>query len=469
MTPQEREHLLNDLNSRQPARHTTPKPSSYPRIGETLALIFLLSPCATFWNDDLHEMTYGDNPLANLLLFGLLAVSCWLIALSCFAMPKGKRAPSIGFGRNVAVLCVAVVGVVLPWWTLVTEGVRSWLYPGPSGLNFLIALMVFASSWGVALGIARRTWWHPSFTVAGDALVERGSPAAEPRPAVDTAHTAANPVVTEHRDVPETNPAAEAVDAAAAMPARLDSTTRPSSQVKPTSVLSTRRQTASSECDDSRPVVFRNELPAGTDSARLIKQLRAAQEGAGEWARSVLADPRAVIFDSETTGLKDPYFVEVAVVEVTTGDVLFQTRLNPEASIERDATEVHGMRRRELQGEPLFTQIMPKFAAALEGRRVVVYNADYDLSVMKNELWRAKEDRSTEWKRLLVDAAVLQSLTAECAMLQHSAWSGRFSSYRADFIWQKLHGDHSAVGDCRTVIERLEAMAKMAYPPLQIW
>ena len=48
-----------------------------------------------------------------------------------------------------------------------------------------------------------------------------------------------------------------------------------------------------------------------------------------------------VIFDTETTGLRNPHPVEISIIDLT-GKTLLNSRLKPPILIEPDATAIHG-------------------------------------------------------------------------------------------------------------------------------
>jgi hypothetical protein len=214
---------------------------------------------------------------------------------------------------------------------------------------------------------------------------------------------------------------------------------------------------------------------------------------AAAWAAEVLADPDAVILDSETTGLYGSYAVELAVRRVVDREVLLDVRINPQVPIEDGATAVHGITDADVAGEPTFGAFAEQLLAVLAGRRVVVYNAEFDGGVLQREFERLRrgelgEEPAYPWwaegesgddfsarhqayreawaawseRKKAIDAEVETLLGVErwqCAMNRYAAWYGAWHEYWGNYTWQPLGGPHGAAGDCDAVIDRLGAMA----------
>jgi DNA polymerase-3 subunit epsilon len=105
---------------------------------------------------------------------------------------------------------------------------------------------------------------------------------------------------------------------------------------------------------------------------------------------------------------------------------------------------------------------VPYLAELLVGRRVVVYNADFDRGILYNEIYRlaAGDDECFHtfdfW---------LRDMRWRCAMELYAAWWGDWSDYHKDYRWQRLPGgDHSALGDCRATLALLWRIAEDVKP-----
>jgi DNA polymerase III epsilon subunit-like protein len=157
------------------------------------------------------------------------------------------------------------------------------------------------------------------------------------------------------------------------------------------------------------------------------------------WAREVLADPKTVVLDTETTGLRG-YVVEISVYDGKAFPL--DTLVNPKAPIEPGAARVHGLTAIALADAPVFGKVWPALYGLLFTRRVIAWNAEFDSGVIRRELARLGED---------------DAVTAgwECAMRHYSDWYSGMDDAR----FMRLNGGHRAGQDCAAVFERLREMA----------
>jgi DNA polymerase-3 subunit epsilon len=99
-----------------------------------------------------------------------------------------------------------------------------------------------------------------------------------------------------------------------------------------------------------------------------------------------------VILDTETTGLsvKEGHrIVEIGCVEIenlipTTNK--FHCYLNPERKVSKKALEVHGYTDEFLALQKKFKDIVGDFLKFIENKRLIIHNAEFDLSHLNNEL-----------------------------------------------------------------------------------
>lgn len=151
--------------------------------------------------------------------------------------------------------------------------------------------------------------------------------------------------------------------------------------------------------------------------------------------------------------------------------MLLDTLLNPGGEpIPAEATAIHGITDAMVVGAPTFSEILPRLTEALAGRRIVIYNREYDTGRLLWELHLhhlaqgsvdfTKHPRSGSRRH-----------AAAQAWLDAQAWEERWSSTPpstatgiGSYTWQKLRGGHRALGDTRAVIRRLEEMAAHPSP-----
>ena len=101
---------------------------------------------------------------------------------------------------------------------------------------------------------------------------------------------------------------------------------------------------------------------------------------------------KEVVLDTETTGLsvKEGHrIVEIGCIEldnfVPTKKV-FHCYLNPERKVSESALKVHGYDDKFLADKKKFKDIVDEFLNFIDGKRIVIHNADFDISHLNNEL-----------------------------------------------------------------------------------
>ena len=102
---------------------------------------------------------------------------------------------------------------------------------------------------------------------------------------------------------------------------------------------------------------------------------------------------KEVVLDTETTGIliKDGHrIVEIGCIEL---DNLVPTQnkfhfyLNPERKVSEDALKVHGYTDEFLSKQKKFNEIGDQFLNFIKDKRLIIHNAEFDLSHLNNELF----------------------------------------------------------------------------------
>ncbi len=101
---------------------------------------------------------------------------------------------------------------------------------------------------------------------------------------------------------------------------------------------------------------------------------------------------KEVILDTETTGLsvrEGHRIVEIGCIELD--DLIptqnrFHCYLNPERKVSEKALEVHGYTDEFLSTQKKFLEVADEFLKFIENKRLVIHNAEFDLSHLNNEL-----------------------------------------------------------------------------------
>lgn len=164
-----------------------------------------------------------------------------------------------------------------------------------------------------------------------------------------------------------------------------------------------------------------------------------------------------VFLDVETTGLSnDDEILQIGIVD--DGErVLFQSLVRPIVHTEwPEAQDLHGISPADVVNAPTLAELLPRVLEPLRGKRVVIYNADFELTFMPG---------------LRAAAADVQ-----CCMQRFAGYFAEQDDYHDSYRWQPLHvaaahvehsggPSHEAVADaraCRAVWRFLTNPAEQA-------
>ena len=99
-----------------------------------------------------------------------------------------------------------------------------------------------------------------------------------------------------------------------------------------------------------------------------------------------------IVLDTETTGLsvKEGHrIVEVGCIELKNQiptERFFHCLLNPERKVSEDAFRIHGYSDEFLSKQKKFSEIAEDFLLFINNKKLIIHNADFDLSHLNNEL-----------------------------------------------------------------------------------
>ncbi|MBI4183996.1 MAG: DNA polymerase III subunit epsilon [Proteobacteria bacterium] len=103
---------------------------------------------------------------------------------------------------------------------------------------------------------------------------------------------------------------------------------------------------------------------------------------------------REVVLDTETTGLNPEAghrVIEIGCLELLdhlpTGRV-FHEYLNPEREVPEEVVRIHGITAEMLRSKPRFAEVADRLAEFVQGARLVIHNAAFDLRFINAELAR---------------------------------------------------------------------------------
>lgn len=150
----------------------------------------------------------------------------------------------------------------------------------------------------------------------------------------------------------------------------------------------------------------------------------------------LLEAPDTVFVDFETTELRHPEMVEIAIVSVS-GEVLMRQRVKPDGPISEEAQATHGIRAEMVADCPGFADVYPALLALLNNHSCVSYNKTFDKRVLERECDKIGVPRPeiTRWV---------------CAMEMRRTLTGERLP---------LGGGHDAVGDCLKMRDILREIA----------
>ena len=154
---------------------------------------------------------------------------------------------------------------------------------------------------------------------------------------------------------------------------------------------------------------------------------------------------KEIVIDTETTGLsvKDGHrIVEIGCIEL---DELIPTQqkfhcyLNPERKVSEKALEVHGYTDEFLSNQKKFNEVVDDFLRFIDGKKLIIHNAEFDLSHLNNEL---KIIGKEKLKNEVVDTLILAREKFPGSSISLDALCKR---YRID---NSKREKHTALIDC---------------------
>ncbi len=115
-----------------------------------------------------------------------------------------------------------------------------------------------------------------------------------------------------------------------------------------------------------------------------------------------------IFLDTETTGLsfKDGHkIVEIACIEtkdLVPTNRIFHRLINPQRDVPDEAYKVHGFSTDFLKKEKIFNQVVDEFLEFINGKKLIIHNASFDLNFLNGELGLIKKQKIS--KDLVIDS-----------------------------------------------------------------
>ncbi len=153
---------------------------------------------------------------------------------------------------------------------------------------------------------------------------------------------------------------------------------------------------------------------------------------------------RQIVLDTETTGLSTAQghrVIEIGCIELVNRRLTgreYHRFLDPERDIDEGAERVHGISRKELQGQPRFADIADEFLAFLKDSELVIHNAEFDVGFLEHELELMNHPRPA----IAEHALVLDTLTLAREMHpgQRNSLDALCKRYDVDASKRDVHG-----------------------------
>ncbi len=155
---------------------------------------------------------------------------------------------------------------------------------------------------------------------------------------------------------------------------------------------------------------------------------------------------KEIVLDTETTGLsvKEGHrIVEIGCIElenlIPTKNI-FHCYLNPERKVSESALKVHGYTDEFLSRKKKFIDIADQFLEFIEGKKIIIHNAEFDIGHLNNELSLIK--KKTISKENVIDTLELARNKFPGSGISLDALCKR---YKVDNSKRK---NHTALIDC---------------------
>ena len=155
---------------------------------------------------------------------------------------------------------------------------------------------------------------------------------------------------------------------------------------------------------------------------------------------------KEIVLDTETTGLsvKDGHrIVEIGCIEL---DDLIPTKkvfhcyLNPERKVSESALKVHGYTDIFLSNKKKFKEIVEDFLEFIEGKKIIIHNAEFDIAHLNNELSLINKEHIS--KKNIIDTLEIARNKFPGSSLSLDALCKRFK------IDNSKRSKHTALIDC---------------------
>jgi len=174
-------------------------------------------------------------------------------------------------------------------------------------------------------------------------------------------------------------------------------------------------------------------------------------------AQAVL-ELQPIYLDTETTGTgQTDRIIQIGIVD-TSGETLFQSLVNPGMPIPAESSAVNGITDEMVKDAPPWTKIWSDVEAILKGRVIGIYNAEFDLRLLR------------QTNKAYGLPMTIETNQAFCVMKLFAAFYGEWNARNNGFKSQKLEfagrffaipipNSHDAIDDARLTAALIHAIA----------
>jgi len=157
-----------------------------------------------------------------------------------------------------------------------------------------------------------------------------------------------------------------------------------------------------------------------------------------------------LVLDTETTGLGDKAEIIESGIINGSGETVMNTLVKPTISIPGEATAIHGITDDDLQNAPVFADAVEELEGLIQGKILLMYNAEYDLRSLRQTARKSKVQIN------------LEPAEIRCVMLEYAKFFGEWNPKHENWKWQSLANaarrtdyipaegmlPHRAIADC---------------------
>ncbi|GAP11227.1 DNA polymerase III, epsilon subunit [Bellilinea caldifistulae] len=170
---------------------------------------------------------------------------------------------------------------------------------------------------------------------------------------------------------------------------------------------------------------------------------------------------KPVFLDTETTGLdKNAEIIEIAVIDQD-GSTLFESFVRPYRPIPPDLTAIHQIENSMVKNAPTFPVVWASLRSLILDRKVAVYNAEFDLRMMR----QSYEVYKLPWKERLSTFDVMKLYAAYRGQWDQARRAYRF--FKLEEAGQSMNiplpNSHRAADDARLTRALLYKIAGLNY------